>query len=400
MRRITTLALSACLVLSLSVPAFADFKTDQKVDNILENAEVISLKEAVPFDSAAVSEFGAASVKTSVMINGEENYLYPTFDDIDKSIAKLEEIAPNYCALVSDAATLKEAYGSDYEGILTASFESFDKTDTMSVPADGNDSVSYQNIISEEELAFDAFWDIYENESKNNEILRILATESKENMEELAYLLPYNSPYVQEYFSSLNSIHPMAAQTFNKALGIAYAKQYAEVPNTTEYGTASGLLDVADCTNFVSQILVAGGVSMHDSYPDETQGWWHRRLQTKHGSSYIWTHKYSVTWVGADKFVRFMGTSGNEYNSFPTFALKVAAGDFIALDTKNDGDWNHMGFVCETGKYVTTDGVTYRDFLVAQHTTNYYDWVSSDINHWETYEGRGKFAIVRRNGVA
>lgn len=400
MRRITTLALSACLVLSLSVPAFADFKTDQKVDNILENAEVISLKEAVPFDSAAVSEFGAASVKTSVMINGEENYLYPTFDDIDKSIAKLEEIAPNYCALVSDAATLKEAYGSDYEGILTASFESFDNTDTMSVPADGNDSVSYQNISSEEELAFDAFWDIYENEAKNNEILRILATESKENMEELAYLLPYNSPYVQEYFSSLNSIHPMAAQTFNKALGIAYAKQYAEVPNTTEYGTASGLLDVADCTNFVSQILVAGGVSMHDSYPDETQGWWHRRLQTKHGSSYIWTHKYSVTWVGADKFVRFMGTSGNEYNSFPTFALKVAAGDFIALDTKNDGDWNHMGFVCETGKYVTTDGVTYRDFLVAQHTTNYYDWVSSDINHWETYEGRGKFAIVRRNGVA
>ena len=168
MRRITTLALSACLVLSLSVPAFADFKTDQKVDNILENAEVISLKEAVPFDSAAVSEFGAASVKTSVMINGEENYLYPTFDDIDKSIAKLEEIAPNYCALVSDAATLKEAYGSDYEGILTASFESFDNTDTMSVPADGNDSVSYQNISSEEELAFDAFWDIYENEAKNN----------------------------------------------------------------------------------------------------------------------------------------------------------------------------------------------------------------------------------------
>lgn len=168
MRRITTLALSTCLVLSLSVPAFADFKTDQKVDNILENAEVISLKEAVPFDSATVSEFGSASVKTSVMINGEENYLYPTFDDIDKSIAKLEEIAPNYCALVSDAATLKEAYGSDCEGILTASFESLDNANTMSVTADGNDSASYQNISSEEERAFDAFWDIYENEAKNN----------------------------------------------------------------------------------------------------------------------------------------------------------------------------------------------------------------------------------------
>lgn len=398
MRRIITLALSACLVLSLSVPAFADFKSDQKVDNILENAEVISLKEAIPFDSAAVSEFGSASVKTSVMINGEENYLYPTFDDIDKSIAKLEEIAPNYCALVSDAATLKEAYGSDYEGILTASFESFDNTDTMSVPADGNDSVSYQNISSEEEHAFNAFWDIYENEAKNNEILRILATESKENMEELAYLLPYNSPYVQEYFSSLNSVRPMAAQAFNKTLGIAYAKQYATVPNTSEYGTATDrLYRVADCTNFVSQILVAGGVSMHDSYPDETQGWWHRRLQTQHGSSYVWTHKYSATWVGADRFVRFMGTSGNEYNRFPTFAAKVVAGDFIALDSDNDKDWDHMGFVCETGKYVTTEGVTYRDFLVAQHTNNYCDWVSSSVNHWETYV---HYAIVRRNEVA
>lgn len=271
----------------------------------------------------------------------------------------------------------------------------------MSVTADGNDSASYQNISSEEERAFDAFWDIYENEAKNNEILRILATESKGNMEELAYLLPYDSPYVQEYFSSLDSVHPMAAQTFNKTLGIAYAKQYATVPNTSEYGTATDrLYRDADCTNFVSQILVAGGVSMHDSYPDETQGWWHRRLQTQHGSSYVWTHKYSATWVGADRFVRFMGTSGNEYSSFPTFAIKVSAGDFIALDVENDGDWNHMGFVCETGKYVTTEGVTYRDFLVAQHTNNYYDWVSSDINRWETHEGSGKFAIVRRNGVA
>lgn len=92
-----------------------------------------------------------------------------------------------------------------------------------------------------------------------------------------------------------------------------------------------------------------------------------------------------------------MGTSGNEYNSFLTFAAKVVAGDFIALDSDNDGDWDHMGFVCETGKYVTTEGVTYRDFLVAQHTNNYCDWVSSSVNHWETYV---HYAIVRRNEVA
>lgn len=83
-------------------------------------------------------------------------------------------------------------------------------------------------------------------------------------------------------------------------------------------------------------------------------------------------------------------------------------GDHIALDTDFDGDWNHLGFVCDTGSYgnytYTDGGKTkikyYHNFTVAQHTTNYYAWVSTDTNNWEKSDGSGRCAIVRRNAVA
>lgn len=407
MRKVLSIILSLVMLLSMSVTAFA--VESQQTPVLLE------LKESIAVETSLTKKVGSASVKQAVKINGVTNYLYPTFDDFESALENLEKAIPTYYGFIKETVDLKELYGMDYNSLLSTKIlpnnEAIDALDeairVSSISCKGTPLTAEQVALEEERELFKSFYDIYENESKNNAIISLLKSKNKNAQEELAYLLPYNNPLVEDYFSTANATR--SAQYFNRTLGRQYAIDHATSPNSDEYGIASTwYLVTADCTNFASQILVAGGVDMHDSYPDETQGWWHRKVQDWHGNSYVWKHYYSAAWVGADRFVRFMGTSGNEYTSFRTFSDKLISGDHIALDKENDGDWDHMGFVCDIGSYgtysYTVDGVQrslyYRDFTVAQHTSNYFAWTSSSTNGWEVSNGNAKYAIVRRNSVA
>ena len=73
------------------------------------------------------------------------------------------------------------------------------------------------------------------------------------------------------------------------------------------------------------------------------------------------------------------------------FSANIQVGDFIAYDEFHDGSWDHVGFVTGTGTwdwYYNSSGKAqyYRDFVVAQHTNNYCDWVSSSVNGWDDLE--------------
>lgn len=119
--------------------------------------------------------------------------------------------------------------------------------------------------------------------------------------------------------------------TYNATKAVAYAKQYAKVPNLEYTFFVSG----GDCTNFASQVLKAGG-----KIPNAT-----------------WK-PYTVPWINANSFVSLfrgqneqdVGWTGNRGNSYNT---KV--GDIIAIDYASDGDYNHLMIV--TGKgYTSTYG--------------------------------------------
>lgn len=361
----------------------------------------------VEFETAYDAEIGAVSKKESIIIDGVENYLYPTFDDIDDSLELLEEAIPNYYSLVQEQVNLKALYEESWENQLQANVfpevEYNKKATQKSVNPDSNSLTvaASQNAIQREEKIYEAFYDIYENNAKNNEIKDYLRNNPNPDAETLAMLLPYNSPFSIEYFQTRDATRANP-QYFNIEGGITYATNHAISVNTKDYG----YFYKSDCTNFASQILIAGGIIMHDMYPDEQSGWWHRRTLDGLGHA---QHRYSVSWINADRFVKFMGTSGNEYTSFYTFSGKLNRGDFIAFDSEKDGDWNHLGFVTQIGSYGTysyTDdsGVLrskyYRDFKVAQHTRDYHEWTSSGSNNWEALDGTAKFAIVRRNAVA
>ena len=407
MKKVLCIVLSLVMLLSMSVTATAMESRQPYV--------LLELNENIPLKTSLTRNVGGASVKQAVKINGAINYLYPTFDDIDIALENLEKAIPTYYGFIKETVDLKEMYGMDYNSLLSTKIlpeneviaALHEAIRLSSISCKGTPLTAEQISLEEERELFKAFYDIYENELKNNAIITLLKSKNINIQEELASLLPYNNPFVEEYFSATNATR--SAQYFNRTLGRQYAIEHATLPNSDEYGIAyTWYFAPADCTNFASQILVAGGIDMHDSYPDETQGWWHRKVQEWHGNSYVWEHYYSAAWVGADRFVRFMGTSGNEYTSFATFAGKLISGDHIALNKQNDGDWDHMGFVCDIGTYgaysYTVDDVQYtlyyRDFTVAQHTSDYFAWTSSDTNGWEVNNGSAKYAIVRRNSVA
>lgn len=78
-----------------------------------------------------------------------------------------------------------------------------------------------------------------------------------------------------------------------------------------------------------------------------------------------------------------------------TFAANLRAGDFITVDFTSDGDWAHMDFVTKRNSSAGSS-YGYIDYKVAQHTTDYHAWTSSSTNGWETNNGKGTYAIVRR----
>lgn len=61
----------------------------------------------------------------------------------------------------------------------------------------------------------------------------------------------------------------------------------------------------------------------------------------------------------------------------------------------SDGDFNHVAFVVEADNYkVNYSEKIYYDYKVAQHTSDYLEWISSSKNGWENIGGR--YAIVRQ----
>lgn len=268
----------------------------------------------------------------------------------------------------------------------------------------------YKAAILNNNLNIINFFDIYENTYKNNEIEKIITNYNKEiknnkksttidstNLidevyDELFYLLPtYN------YFESKeNGIIPYATQTFNITNGVTYAENNYNNTNNSTYGYIEG----ADCTNFVSQILVAGGYNTVWGLTNKF-GWWYKKENSN-------SFKYSWSWNNANSFIKYWGVKTST-TDFHSFSVSVKKGDFISLDFTNDGDYNHSGFVTGTTTNTistviddTSHGasvpVTYRNFKIAQHTNEYNLYVNNVGNHWEENVINGaRYGIVNIN---
>lgn len=109
------------------------------------------------------------------------------------------------------------------------------------------------------------------------------------------------------------------------------AVKYAEVW-WNSYNPAFKKFDV-NCTNFVSQCLLAGGIPM-SGYPNRTRGWWMKN----NSWSYSWTVAHALRWYlsSAHSQIKAVEVSSPE---------QLMPGDVICYDFQGDGRFDHTTIV-------------------------------------------------------
>lgn len=169
-----------------------------------------------------------------------------------------------------------------------------------------------------------------------------------------------------------------AASGYNGAAAAAYADTYWQKYNPAwpSFANSGG-----DCTNFVSQALYAGGITMRLSPPNSGNAAWFMVKVKRHWS-------YAVPWVNAQDNGIFalqhlpgVTQVASVYGIAPgqTAADNATQGDLVLYDWTNDGVFDHEAIV------VANDGTGWD--LVDAHTNNRYHvyWTLAQFNSsWAT----------------
>lgn len=175
-----------------------------------------------------------------------------------------------------------------------------------------------------------------------------------------------------------------AAFAYNGGAAAAYADTYWQNYNPAwpSFANSGG-----DCTNFVSQALYAGGISMRPYPTYSGDGAWYmvkKRnrwsyatpwVNAQHQSSFLLQHLPGVTQV-ASYYGLAPGTTAADH---------AEQGDVVLYDWNNDGVFDHEAIVTASDG-ANPDGTTNWD-LVDAHTNNRYHayWTLAQYNaSWAT----------------
>lgn len=423
--KIAVILTTLCLTFTTFSQAFAaDIIDTSNADLSLKSFDIVKINQ--PFSTSELLEnIGLVSYKLALRIDGQNYKLYPTFDDVDMAVENIGLQCRNILSGIEDEYQL-EVFNTDSVMQYSEHWTSYLEKVSDSYFKGEIPKEEYEECMGQFDR-LESFLDIYENDNSNWEIADTITELTKvnkknvtkevkqaniiEQLNELKVLLPYNTggiEKIEEFKLQLakSQIQPLSYSgnsSFNVTKGVTYATAKAEAPNILKYGSLS-----QDCTNFTSQIKHEGGVPFYKTASD-SDGW--NLKQNTTGTTTLPKFNYAPRWVNADKFVKFFGvkssysaTSLGRYTAFTNFAAAIKKGSFIAYDKEADGSWNHNGFVTylnhsneSTRRNISYHGSTYKDFKVAQHSTNYHAWTSSDKNGWETLpESNSKivFAIV------
>ena len=246
-------------------------------------------------------------------------------------------------------------------------------------------------------VEFQKFYDIYENESINAEIEDVVDainntvyidsnndTSDFSIYERLDDLTPhFSEKLVLKKDSIVNTKKHNNLVDVSKAVG--YAEKYATSINLKYHYYSNG-----DCTNFLSQIFVAGGHKQNYTNNENT-GWWFKREKLK--------DRASKTWRLANNFVEYFWNPANDTLSMSDFTFSAQKGDAAALDYSSDGSFDHLGYITAVSdNYSFYDNgsmcIRYRDIKISQHGGNYNEWISSNKNGWENSADNGTYLLI------
>lgn len=331
-------------------------------------------------NSPLLADLGNIKRNEAILIDGVENPLYCTFENRTESLERIQNKVPKILSAIAEKYSLEQINEDNWKSYKDGMYMLLDESKEF-----GEENIEFKTLR--------VFFDTYENYDDNQEILNYVNNSKQKSFSanssegiELGMLLPSYAPLAESATKTVSKA-PMA-RAIHVPSAVTYATNHATSPNKSAYD----YFPKGDCANFTSQILEATGVSQVVS-DSVYSGWWHKKTKNILG---ITTHKQSHSWSLADTFSRYMGI-GYKTTDHESFSSNLQKGDFIAADFNNDGKWDHMGFVTEIGGGLCTPNGNYTNYRVAQHTTNYHEWVTSDKNGWETVgKDGGKYARVRR----
>ncbi len=357
------------IVIVISMLVFLSNKKEIKANSMKNDMSNI----AYEFDYPLLESIGEVVSGGSVEISGKQNHLYKVFSNRETALENLktqETDALEYIAKKGHFDELTHSnYMQYYSELMQIEYEEIKKTMSTN---------SYNVLLQ--------FFDIYENDDCNERIIKTMQNNSlnqSQKEEVLAYELPYYDNAVVDYFSNHHSIEN---RSFNVTNANTYA--YANAGNTSSstYGYVySSDGNPADCANFASQILIAGGESMVNTFPNVYSGWWHVNLVVE--------HKYSRSWSFAPTFATYHSSSSFATRTYSTFTSKLQGGSFIAFDKGNDGSYDHIAYVTSVNNFMSGG---YYDHNIAQHSPNYYN--SASYSMWPSLEDGVCWFLVIRGG--
>jgi hypothetical protein len=172
---------------------------------------------------------------------------------------------------------------------------------------------------------------------------------------------PTNTAIYTPTFTPTLTPHPTLTPTptnsyvYDRNAAIAYADQWAHEPRNS---TFSGVLppttnysgcDCANCTDFMSQVLLAGGYPFHGNSPNDwVENWWYTSTNS------------SLSWRYVPAFKNYFEAHPNEF-VVVNQAEMLQAGDIIMLDLHGpdsddppDGIYDHVEVVVGYG-YTSTN---------------------------------------------
>lgn len=363
-------ALAGCMAVSVStVNSFA-----QKVDNEKNDtygAESIIVENCLSLND--IHETGCYDldevVRSEIKIQGQSISLYPEYSNQDQAMETIKTQCSNIIDFLRKKYSLNEINSDNWKEYYSRMPECEDI-----FKGDSPDDIEYAKLAS--------FFDIYENKEKNDHLISLVTNaesiNSLLNDTDFIYELPYNEANKVNIICNENGlISKNILTSYSESNAISYAIEHAESPNKKQFGYISN----ADCTNFVSQIMLAGGKTM-------TPKWMCAQVWT--------TFHYTSAWSNANSFANYWGVDYT-FSSHKMFSSKIKKGDYITEDKAGDGDWDHMEFVVNV-KSSYDPALGYINYRVAQHTNDYLAWASSSECGWDTLKTRYPkciFGIVR-----
>jgi hypothetical protein len=180
---------------------------------------------------------------------------------------------------------------------------------------------------------------------------------------------------------------PTSASALNISNAVTYAQRHYSNYNTVAYKEIAN----ADCANFVSQILRAGGISedYNTSSPDpaltsdyiaenNANYWYHKRSVRSPGVSPFWKYSHTFTFVTAFRgyvtshSLGYYSMYSDPTNQRSTIIANTQVGEVIQMTSTNSST-DHSGFC--TNEWSDVPRIT-------AHTN---DRVDYDINNYVDY---------------